>query len=433
MRRGEYAKTRRGQLSRLRARHHRRLFLRVQQQPQSKNIHAHDAIAFQQALLGELEARNRLAYRGPVFLQLDFFNKSKTPPAIYSLPKNYLDLMEKPRKESAISRQQLLYRNDRQVKALIVRYHIDGLFEEPEVCVRAEPFRDFLADAELVDRVTGNSFTEGDNGRYGSRQDSFRDSLFRVDASVFDESRQLAEFESDKDAYLRIMTEDAYEAMRFMMRHSAQQEFLLSQDRYTCSSLLALFQYHAKTRKLPFDDPRSQILAASRNEIIRPPLMMELHHAPRRKGDSERFVADLDVALREFKNKYRVLFPLATMLNVTVLMVPPLGGGKDLDNLARLVLPKVHKIWSPPSHFVHAACGSRHGEFSSHWQAQRDSLPRQQQESITEYRMFEIPRMPNDPEEGLVRLAVGAGFRSVEFREEIDEFLDKWRDDVERF
>lgn len=432
MRRGEYAKTRRGQLSKLRERHFRRFSLKVDQQPQTKNITGADAIAFQQALLKQLESTDQLAYRGDVFLQLEFFNTSKTPPAIYSLPKNYLDLMEVPREDSGITRQHLLYRNDRQVKALIVKYHIGGHGSGPEVSVRAEPFRDFLADAELVDRIVDNDFIDEEGWR--SRAGSFDrpDAPFRSEASARDELRELAEFESQKDDYLKMLGEEAYEAQRFMMRHSAQQEFLIAQDRHTCSSLLAMFQYHAQTRKLPSSDPRSKILAASRDQMIRPPLMLELHHAPRRKGDTEKFEADLETALLEVKDKYKALFPLSTMLNVTVLMVPPVGGGKDLDNLARLILPKLHQIWSPPSSFVHAACDSRHGELSAYWQAERDTLPKQQQQSITEYRIFEIPRLPNDPDEGLVRLAVGAGFLPIEFREEIDDFIDKWRDEAER-
>jgi hypothetical protein len=431
MRRGEYANTRRAQLSSLRDRHFRRLLLSVEQQPQSKKINERDAVAFQIALLSQLESRGQAAYRGDVFLQFEFVSGSKTPPAIYSLPKNYLDLMENPRPGSGITRKRLLYSNDRQVKALIVRYRIGGNDTGPEVRVRAEPFRDFMADVELVERITRNDFADDD--RLGWRRVRYdaTNGPFEGEVSARDEFRQLAEFESQKEDYLQLLGEEGCEAQHFIMRQSAQQEFLAAQDRFTCSSLLAMFQHYAKTRKLPSNDPRSEILEASRNQMIRPPLMVELHHAPHRTGDSQRFEADLEAALSKFKDRYAVLFPLATPLSITVLMVPPAGGGKDLDNLARLVLPKLHEIWSPPSNFVHAACSSRHGELSSHWQAERDLLPRQQQQSVAEYRIFSIPRLPNDPPDGLVRLAVGSGFLPVEFREGIDNFIHKWHDETE--
>src|SRR4051812_42110797 len=94
----------------------RRFVIMIEQQPQSKNINAADAARFQKAVLEWLESRKQSAFTGDLFLQMDFFNASKTPPAIYKLPKNYLDLLEKPLPGVGIERPRLLYRNDRQVK-----------------------------------------------------------------------------------------------------------------------------------------------------------------------------------------------------------------------------------------------------------------------------------------------------------------------------
>ena len=44
-------------------------------------------------------------------------------------------------------------------------------------------------------------------------------------------------------------------------------------------------------------------------------------------------------------------------------------------------------------------------------------------QSITEYRAFALPHLPDDPEDGFVRFAVGEGIRPVRFREEIDDYL----------
>ena len=43
-------------------------------------------------------------------------------------------------------------------------------------------------------------------------------------------------------------------------------------------------------------------------------------------------------------------------------------------------------------------------------------------DSIAEYRAFALPRLPDDPDDGFVRLALGGGIRPVPFREEIDEY-----------
>ena len=161
-------------------------------------------------------------------------------------------------------------------------------------------------------------------------------------------------------------------------------------------------------------------------------MVLELHHAPHRHGDTEAFATALRAALEDFKKKNRFLFPLSSLMNVTILIVPPEGGGKDLDNLARLILPALHEVWAPPSHIVHALKPGVPGKkLPDYWEAERAALPKEPKHSVTEYRVFEIPRFPDDPQEGFVRLAVGEGFTPVRFREGIDEFLDRWRESLE--
>jgi len=89
---------------------------------------------------------------------------------------------------------------------------------------------------------------------------------------------------------------------------------------------------------------------------------------------------------------------------------------------------------APPSHFAHAYKTDNIEDESvrDYWQKARAELPNEPKQSITEYRAFELPRLPEDPKDGFVRLAVGEGMRSVRFREEIEEYLEKWGDAVER-
>ena len=284
MERGKYSRTRQGQASRMLKRHLRRFMLTIDQQPQSKNIRAMDAVAFQQAIVGQLQARKQSAYTGPVFLQMEFFTMSKTPPAIYRLPKNYLNLMERPRADSAIDHKPLLYRNDRQVKALIVRYHLDGPFEEPQVWVRAEPFRDSLADIELVDHVSKDDFEDDEDGLRSYECENFREGPFHREESWDDDDFQrLTEFEREKESYLRVLGNDGYEAQRHMMRMQAQQQHLRRTDQFTCRGLLGVFQNHWKTKGLPHDNMMTRLAALTRSMTLSEPFVLELHHAPHRK------------------------------------------------------------------------------------------------------------------------------------------------------
>ena len=407
----------------------------LEQQPQSKKIKAVDAIDFQRAVLGRLEATCQSAYRGDVFLQMDFFSSAKDPPAIYRLPKNYLDLLGKPRDESRIDRTRLLYRDDRQVKALIVRYHLQERGSKPGVWVTAQPFRDFLADLDLVECISRDNFEDDGSWWRHSSTDEFREGPFhRGEYRDRDGFRELAEFERDRERVFLHLGNDAYESQRQMMRITAHEEHLRATERLICSGVLHAYQSTPRTKQGPRDGFLNRLAFRTRNMALGSPFTLELHHAPHRTGDNAAFDAALRTALSAFKKRQPYLFPLASTLNVTILMIPPEGGGKDLDNLATLILPAVHEIWAPPTSFAHAYSTDNIQDQSirEYWENARNELPKAMKHSITEYRAFALPRLPNDREDGFVRLAVGGGMRPVRFREEIDEYLEKWEDAVER-
>ena len=432
MERGKYARTRRGQAAAKLKRQMRRFTLMIDQQPQSKNIRAEDAVAFQEAVLEQLESRGQSAYTKRVFLQLDFHCASKTPPAIYRLPKNYMDLLEKPRPDLKTDRPRLLFRNDRQVKALVVRYHLDGPAGKPSVWVQAEPFRDFLADVDLVERITRDDFEDDDDRRYGYDSDEFRHGPFHAEDGWDRKFEEFVEFERDKDSWLRFLGNDAFESHRQMMRMMAQQEHLQRTDRFTCRGLLGAMRDCPRSKGQPHDDMMKRLAAITRNMTIRAPFVLELHHAPHREGDGDVFRTVLQSALEDFKAKHKFLFPLSSLLNVTVLMVPPEGGGKDLDNLTTMILKALHEIWTPPSHLVHTVKTDKLKDegIKAHWEATRAQFPKEPKYSVTEYRAFELPRFPDDPKDGFVRLAVGDGLHPVRFHEEIEDFIDNWRDSL---
>jgi hypothetical protein len=374
-----------------------------------------------------------LAYRGPIFLQLEFFNRSKTPPSIYSLSKNYLDLLEKPRSNSGIHRSGLLYRNDRQVKALVVHYHLDSPFDTPQIWVKAEPFRDFVADVGLVARVRSNDFHDNDDDWIlTSHANDFREEPFHEDDNWNHEFEHLIEFEQRKEWWLQSLGRNAYEAQRKMMRFHAQQEHLRRTELSVCRELHMIFGECLKRTGEPHYERFLRIAKVSRDMMLAPPFVVNLHHAPHREGDSLVFKQAVRSALQSFKNNNPLLFPLSSLLNVSILMIPPEGGGKDLDNLARLVLPAVHEIWMPPSDLARALQIEAVGDANvrDFWAAELAALPKEPKHSITMYHAFALPRLPDDPKEGFVRLALGEGSNPVRFREEIDNYLDKWNESL---
>lgn len=146
------------------------------------------------------------------------------------------------------------------------------------------------------------------------------------------------------------------------------------------------------------------------------------------------FRSVLRSALEDFKGKHKFLFPLSSLMNVTVLMVPPEGGGKDLDNLTTMILKALHEIWTPPSNLLHTVKTDKIEDenIKSYWEAKRAQFPKEPKYSVTEYRAFELPRFPDVPKDGFVRLAIGDGLHPVRFREEIEGFIGNWRDHLGR-
>ena len=413
----------------------RRITVLLDQQPQSKNIKMADRITFQRAVVERLDEIGQAAYRGPVFLQMDFFNAARNPPAIYRLPKNYLDLLGKPVEGAGIGRRRVLYRDDRQVKALVVRYHFRGVDGQPAILLRAEPFRDFIADAHLAKRISRDDFEEDERCRWRSLSsyDAGHDPFRGDDGRDNDGFERLADCERDRASIVQLLGNDAFESMRQLNRMEAHQGFLRTMERQVCAGILFAFQNTPQKKSDPHDGVMDRLALKTRNMSLDSPFTLELPRAPKQKGDGEVFDRDLRIALERFKAKYHYLFPLATALSVTVLMIPPEGGGKDLDNLATRIVKPLQEIWSPPSSFAHAynTDNIEDEALRKHWDDARNDVPKDLKNSILEYRVFELPRLPDDPKDGFIRLAVGDGLLPVQFREEIDDYLERWEEAVD--
>jgi hypothetical protein len=412
----------------------------LDQEPQSKKIKPVDAVAFRREVHKRLKALNQLAFRGDVLLQFDFFTSSRNPPAIDKLPKNYLDLLWRQHtKEPDDARAQLLLLDDRKVRALIARYHLGRETAKPAVWVQAEPYRDFLADLDLVERIRHDDFEDdGDLWRRSAFHD-FRDGPFRdYDDSDDDGFQRLAELDRNRTTYLRLLSNDAFECQRETTLMDAHRAYLRRSDRLACHGLLHALQNDPRKKQELADRTLSRYARQTRDMTLRAPFVLELRHAPLRSGDSEAFNQVLREKLNEFSSERHYLFPLRSMLNLTIAMLPPAGseedGIKDLDNLATMIVRAVHEIWTPPSSFAHAfrTHNIQDEGLLTYWEHARNELPKAMKTSITEYRVFTLPRLPGDPKDGFVRLAVGDGMRPIEFRREIDEYLDKWADSVDR-
>ncbi|HEY7770782.1 hypothetical protein [Longimicrobium sp.] len=78
-----------------------------------------EEIRLQEQILEQMESARRLAYRGPLVLNMSVDTSVRNPPQAHSIAKNLLDLFSKPRPELQVNRN-LIYADDVQVHGLAV-------------------------------------------------------------------------------------------------------------------------------------------------------------------------------------------------------------------------------------------------------------------------------------------------------------------------
>jgi uncharacterized protein YecT (DUF1311 family) len=438
MRRGEYIETAEGQAHRYGWRKLQRIYAHVPEEPLSKKAlrnprnTAHKT-AFQATAL---EWRRRLdlqPLRGPAVVDFTFTPAGPNPPSIEKLPKSYLDLLER-RVDSvgSFTDERLVFRDDRQVKVLFVRYHM-GLDASPEVRATITARRHFIADVELAARLDRGDFQDSDTSHRRRRWSDDHERIFgHRDEQVDQAFEELRELECWSPAH-RAQFGEAYEAMFRFALYKVQRAWLANTDDAIGSILLGLPSLWRRMQPTFLVES----LKSTRGLLIGGPLAVSVMHAPRRDGDSTLFEVALEKALAQFARSHKVLFPLLTQLGVTMFHIPPRPetegiDGKDLDNLARLVIPKVQETFKPPStlwqaHRLALRTPSVDPAISAWVQKEIDLHKRLPAIGVSRYCAIELPRVPDDPDDGMVAVAFGDGEQIPSLWDDIDGFIKEWK------
>jgi hypothetical protein len=440
MRPGEYFKTEEGQAYLHDKRKMERIYASAEHEPKSKKAfrsraRTEDKRAFQAEASKWMGLLDLTPLRGPVVVDMSFHPVGANPPSIEKLPKSYLDLLERRvGTDGSFTNERLVFQNDRQVKMLMVRYSL-GLAATPQVSATVTARRHFVADLELVRRIERGDFEEPrDFGhrRWRDREHD-RSQIFGHEHGhkLEDALEHLRELNLWPQKARVDWGEGAFERMRSFYRHCAQQALLGDSDRFIGSLLLDLPELWKRR-------PREWLMkfaSSSRGLLVSRPVSFSVGHAPRREGDTTMFAEALQRALGGFMKSYPLLFPLLTQLSVTIFHVPPLPGrdgtdGKDLDNLARLIIPKVKEVFRPPSTIWHAhqtfAVSSSDSRISDWARTQTEIHRRIPAIAVSRYCAIELPRVPGDPRDGEVALAFGDGQQIESLWDQIDDFVGDW-------
>src|SRR5699024_4537762 len=133
--------------------------LYIPMEPKSKKgINENEKQLFQYHIYSQMKELNRRAFTGPVIMKIDFYSTINNPPHIHTLTKNYLDLLSTPIDKKKIKRNNLLFKDDRQVEVLIVNHHIEGQHNQSSIQIEIMRYSNFVKDLKLIKQIQWNDF-----------------------------------------------------------------------------------------------------------------------------------------------------------------------------------------------------------------------------------------------------------------------------------
>jgi len=385
----DYLQSREGQINRHLWRKRRgRFYFDLDLEPKSKNaMSRNDKAALQMAVLEKMKTAKKRSYRSKIAMELSLKTSSINPPQVHTVVKNLLDLFSIPMCEICSKRQRLLYCDDSQIAYLAVRHFRKS--EKGSIFLKTAPFADFLADLELV--------------HFQDIEDEDEDDLSRnrLNSANVDNYYELRKKRSD---IIRLFGQKAYDGLVRANKMSLQRH-ILSLPRLRLSDIASLYKSSRDKRLL---DPKSKGLKSDfvgtiyhqiSDLIYDHPIRLKLPHVPLRSGDTRNFKISVRRALREHKNRFRVLGHLMIPSLLEVLYQPPSshkGFVKDLDNIVRIVIPIVYEELKPPL-------------------------------EIEGYEIIELPRVSETPKDGFVVIGVTSAWDSIEsLWNRIDRAIEKW-------
>jgi hypothetical protein len=351
--------------------------------------------------MDQMEFYHRYPMRGPVALDLHFSASQRNPPSIHRAVKHTLDLLgpalpgnQRPRRRS------VLYRDDRQIKLLYAdmdqyrTWEGDSVAPAGHIFLAARRASDALTELCLAARL------------HSHRQDDDEEDEESPFWSPDIPEEPEPGWPLDPDPAPTALEQYLADSVRFFHVTSVQ-EAILAQTDATMTWALGCYLDNSESGDRPAE--LASILeksqAATRELLLSNPFTLPLPSLPRAAGQSAYFIQMIRASLEEFRARLPLFQTLLVPITLTFLVVPP-EQGKDLDNIGLTVLPIAHEVLRPhiSPHLLHPAHGDEE-RTSRH--ARLTQLRSVNARSVRGYQVIELPRFPQDPPEGTLRLALG--------------------------
>lgn len=245
-----------------------------------------NSLAFQSKLRQSTAAQGRKTpFNRPVMLEMDFTPGLTSPaPAVHSLAKHYIDLLQWPADRGPTDRERLLLKDDRLVKGLICTYWLGIDHSEPGISMRVSTMANVVRDFEFCTRIIHGDIP-GDV-RADRLTKWHRDGWDADDEWGDDPVREYRDHVRREAENTRILSKKAYESQRLLLQQEVQTKFLklveLGPDR-----LSDLLWAYSKKRKHRFDDLRS--ISAEQQRKLHSLVAIDLGPSAVREGESGSF------------------------------------------------------------------------------------------------------------------------------------------------
>lgn len=420
----EYLETPQGQYSRY---HWRRMrgysYYIFDREPPGQGTNNAQKADFQHEILEKMKEHNRRSYRSKIVAEIWLDPTVQNPPHIHTAMKKILDIFESPLPESGIKRKGLIYQNDNQISYLSVRYHLGS--GERGIRAKFATFQHFVDNLKLAYDILSGRYNDLIN-RFDFEREMEQINRYREDHDFSEAIEAFKRHEEEKEIFLKHFSKKAYNSMHFMNKMRVQ-EALLSMsklsvdDLYNVFNTSEIFQNNVHIREI------GEIVAGW---VTDSPIRMQLPNLPTEEGQRNQYKEQIREGMRGFRTHYDILEPLYIPVIIEVIYKPPIaseGFYKDLDNIIRdFILPIFHDEFRPPP--THGAIlSSVEYEDGDPLEGMIRDIPKSVPYSVAGYEIVEIPRNPNDEEDGFLVVGLSPGsYASHSLWYRIDEVIEKW-------
>lgn len=330
---------------------------------------------------------------------------------------------------------------------MIVNYHVEenakpstpvvnagypAKIRKSSLSLTIDSLSNFYDDLHLLRRVRRSDFREESHSHRHYKEFEDEDEFDSSEDDRHDEAiREFKDVLTNKEEHLKHFQQDGYEALLESCRMFAQRSYLERRS-IGLGQWLDVFT-GVLTKK---ESPELQKILGAFHQNYRGFLLsryfsVALPGTPTSSGGNDAFKKQTEIAFRNYYENNVILNPLSHPIKVTIFLIPPENGGKDLDNLALKVVPVIHDVLKPPTFEKLSKRDLNRGPKPA---TAAGNITGVHQEMVTSYQIVEIPRNASDPPGGSVQVLFGDGYEVCEdVWRQVTRVIDKWEDSIKNY